>query len=85
VGAAALLMPVCWNLILRWTGATDAPRPALPTVPGQLAGHRSRRVHPRRSATALSLGVCTKDPARRTGLLALWAALGAFLIDIYTY
>lgn len=22
--AAACLMPICWNLILRWAGATDA-------------------------------------------------------------
>jgi len=60
------------------------PRPALPAVPGQLAGCRRRRVHPRRCRDRRSLVVCAKDPARRVGLLALWAALGAFLIDIDT-
>ncbi|HEY4993454.1 MAG TPA: hypothetical protein VII33_15365 [Nakamurella sp.] len=33
VGAAALLMPICWNLILRWTGATDAFSHDLPFRP----------------------------------------------------
>ena len=83
ITAAAFLMPICWNLTLRCTGATDTfsdlPFPVSWQDTGTgvftLAG----------AATALSLGVCTKDPARRTELRALWAALGAFLIDIYTY
>jgi hypothetical protein len=37
------------------------------------------------AAIALSLGACAKDPARRAGILALCAGLGAFLIYIYTH
>jgi len=33
----------------------------------------------------LSRGSAGRSTARRAGLLALWAALGAVLIDIYTY
>jgi hypothetical protein len=37
------------------------------------------------AAIALTLGVCAREPADRVGRTAQWTALGAFLIDIYTY
>jgi len=48
---AAFVMPMAWNLILRTTGATESFSHDLPftPLPDQLAGHRKRRVHPRRS------------------------------------
>ena len=67
VGLAAFVMPIWWNLILRWTGATDAFSHDLPFRP------------------FLAVGVCAKEPAGPVGRTALWTALGAFLIDIYTY
>ena len=84
---AAFLMPLCWNAILRATDATarfshDLPFPVFPiswqdTGSGvfTLAG----------AATALAFGPCASRPARKSASLALWAALAALLIDIYTY
>jgi hypothetical protein len=37
------------------------------------------------AATALALGPTASWPARKTARLALWVALAALLVDIYTY
>lgn len=39
----------------------------------------------RNAAVALVLGVSAKEPAARVARLALWTALAALLVDIYTY
>jgi hypothetical protein len=37
------------------------------------------------AATALALAPAASWPARKTAGLALWVALAALLVDIYTY
>ncbi|HEY5114660.1 MAG TPA: hypothetical protein VIJ00_03950 [Nakamurella sp.] len=87
VGVAAFVMPIWWNLILRWTTATDAFSHDLPLRPFPVSWQDTGTAvfTLAGAAIALSLGACAKDPARRAGILALWAGLGAFLIDIYAY
>ncbi len=87
VGLAAFLMPVWWNLILRSAHATGALSHDLPFRPFPVSWQDtgSGIFTLAGAAIALSLGVCTKEPAGKVGRLALWTALGAFLIDIYTY
>ncbi len=84
---AAFLMPLWWNLILRWTGATGAFSHDLPfrPVPVSWQDTGSGVFTLAGAATALGLGPGARQTAGRIGRLALWAALGAFLIDIYTY
>jgi len=87
IGVAAFVMPIWWNLILRWTTATDAFSHDLPFRPFPVSWQDTGTAvfTLAGAAIALSLGACAKDPGRRVGILALWAGLGAFLIDIYTY
>ncbi len=80
-------MPIWWNLILRWSGATAAlshdiqfrPFPISWQDTGSgvftLAG----------AGVLLTLGAGAIDPAGRVRRVALWAALAALLVDIYTY
>ena len=84
---AAFLMPLWWNLILRWTGATGAFSHDLPfrPVPVSWQDTGSGVFTLAGAATALGLGPGARQPAGQTARLALWTALGAFLIDIYTY
>lgn len=85
--AAAFLLPIWWNLILGWTGATDAFSHDLPVrvfpVSWQDTGTGVFTVAG--AAVALALGPCAATPARRTITLALLTGLGAFLVDIYAY
>lgn len=87
VGLAAFVMPIWWNLILRWTGATDAFSHDLPFRPFPVSWQDtgSGVFTLAGAAIALAVGVCAKEPAGPVGRTALWTALGAFLIDIYTY
>jgi hypothetical protein len=87
VGLAAFVMPIWWNLILRWTTATDAFSHDLPFRPFPVSWQDTGTgvFTIAGCAIALSLGACAGERARRAGVLALWAGLGAFLIDIYTY
>jgi len=86
-GLAAFWMPVWWNLILRATGATGAFSHDLPFGPFPVSWQDtgSGVFTLAGAAAALTLGVGAKEPASRVGWLALCAALGAFLVDIYTY
>jgi hypothetical protein len=87
VGLAAFVMPIWWNLILRWTGATDAFSHDLPFRPFPVSWQDtgSGVFTLAGAAIALTVGVCAKEAAGPVGPAALWTALGAFLIDIYTY
>jgi hypothetical protein len=87
VGVAAFLMPTWWNLILRWTGATDAFSHDLPLRPFPVSWQDtgSGVLTLAGAAVALTILIAAKEPAESVGRTALWAALGAFLIDIYTY
>lgn len=90
VGLVAFVPPICWNLILRRTGATGPFSHDLPFRPFPVSwqdtgsgvftlaarGRRSRVV-PR--------SMRLRDSARRLARLALCTALGAFLIDSYAY
>jgi hypothetical protein len=86
-GTAAFVMPVFWNLILRWTAATAAFSHDLPFRPFPVSWQDTGTgvFALAGAAIALSLGATGNEPARRVGHLALWTALAAFLIDIYTY
>lgn len=86
-GAAAFLMPIWWNAILRWTAATDAFSHDLPFRPFPVSWQDtgSGVFTLAGAAVLLGLGACAKDPAGRVARLVLLTALGAFLIDIYTY
>lgn len=86
-GAAAFLMPLCWNSILRATGATAAFSHDLPfwPVPVSWQDTGTGVFTLAGAALAFALGVAAHEPARRTAGLAAWTAIGAFLIDIYTY
>jgi len=86
-GLAAFLMPLWWNSILRWTGATQAFSHDLPFRPFPVSWQDtgSGMFSLAGAAIALTLSVSRREPARTTTKLALWTALAAFLIDIYTY
>lgn len=87
VAVTAFVMPICWNLILRWTEATDAFSHDLPFRPFPVSWQDtgSGVFTLAGAAVALALGAAAKDHPRRAIMLAIWTALGAFLIDIYTY
>jgi len=87
VAVAAFVMPVCWNTILRTTGATAAFSHDLPFRPFPISWQDtgSGVFTLAGTAIALALGVEATEPARRTARLALSTALAALLIDIYTY
>ncbi len=86
-GLAAFLMPLWWNSILRWTGATQAFSHDLPFRPFPVSWQDtgSGMFTLAGAAIALTLSAGTREPARTTTKLASWTALAAFLIDIYTY
>jgi len=86
-GLAAFLMPLWWNSILRWTGATQAFSHDLPFRPFPVSWQDtgSGMFTLAGAAVALTLIAGTHEPARTTTKLASWTALTAFLIDIYTY
>ncbi len=84
---AAFLMPLCWNSILRATGATsafshDIPFPPFP-ISWQDTGSGVFTLAGASLALALTAGA--KQPARRITPLVLWTAAAALLVDIYTY
>jgi hypothetical protein len=87
VAFAAFLMPLVWNLILRRTGATSAFSHDLPFGPFPISWQDTGSgVFTMAGASlALSLTVFAKKPAARASRIALLAAAGALLIDIYTY
>jgi hypothetical protein len=87
VGLAAFVMPIWWNLILRWTGATGAFSHDLPFRPFPVSWQDtgSGVFTLAGAAIAMTVGVCAQEPAGTVGRTALWTALGAFLIDVYTY
>jgi len=86
-GVSAFLMPLWWNSILRWTGATEAFSHDLPFRPFPVSWQDtgSGMFTLAGAAIALTLTAGAREPARNTIRLALWTALAAFLIDIYTY
>ena len=86
-GVTAFLMPLWWNSILRWTGATEAFSHDLPFRPFPVSWQDTGSgMFTLAGATiALTLTAGAREPARNTIRLALWTALAAFLIDIYTY
>jgi len=86
-GLAAFLMPLWWNSILHWTGATQAFSHDLPFRPFPVSWQDtgSGMFTLAGAAIALTLSAGTREPARTTTKLASWTALAAFLIDIYTY
>jgi hypothetical protein len=87
VAAAALVLPVCWNVILRVTGATSAFSHDLPVRPFPISWQDtgSGVFTLAGAAVALALGPARREQAGRAARLALWAALAALLVDIYTY
>lgn len=87
VGAAAFLMPLAWNLILRNTGATgmfshDLPFRAFP-ISWQDAGSGAFTLAG--ASAMLALGPGRGDTPNRVSHWALLAALAALVIDVYTY
>jgi hypothetical protein len=84
---AALVMPICWNTILRLTGATDAFSHDLPFRPFPISWQDtgSGVFTLAGAALAYALIAAPTDPAPRTARLALWTALAALLVDIYLY
>ncbi len=84
---AAFLMPICWNSILRATGATAAFSHDLPFKPFPVSWQDtgSGVFTLAGAALAFAFGIAAREPARRAAQLALLTAVGAFLIDIYTY
>jgi hypothetical protein len=86
VGLAAFVMPIWWNLILRWTGATGAFSHDLPFRPFPVSWQDTGSGIFTLAGAAVALALaCGRDPAWRVARLALWTALGAFLVDIYAY
>ena len=86
-GAAAFVMPIWWNLILRWTGATSAFSHDLPFRPFPVSWQDvgSGMFTLAGAAVALSLRPGPSDTPRHLSRAALLTALGAFLVDIYLY
>jgi hypothetical protein len=87
VAFAAFLMPLIWNVILRRTGATSAFSHDLPFKPFPVSWQDTGSGVFTLSGVSLALilTVLAKKPAARAGRIALLAAAGAFLIDIYAY
>ncbi len=85
--AAAFLMPLAWNSVLRVTGTTaafshDAPFPPLP-VSWQDTGSGVATLAG--AAVLLAVAAGPNQTARSVLRGALLAGLAAFLIDVYTY
>lgn len=86
-GVTAFLMPIWWNLILRWTGATGAFSHDLPfrLFPVSWQDVGSGVFTLAGAAIAFSLLAAASEGPRTIARHALLAALGAFLVDIYLY
>lgn len=86
-GGAAFLMPIGWNSILRATGATAAFSHDLPFAPFPVSWQDtgSGIFTLAGAALAFAVGIAAHQPAHRTAKLAILTAIGAFLIDIYSY
>src|SRR5215212_3019865 len=86
-GVTAFAMPIWWNLILRWTGATSAFSHDLPFRPFPVSWQDvgSGMFTLAGAAVALSLRPGPNDTPRHLSRAALLTALGAFLVDIYLY
>jgi hypothetical protein len=84
--AAAIVMPLCWNTILRLSGATGVMSHDLPfrLFPISLQDTGTGVFTLAGASTVLGL-LYARTPARRTTVLALWTALAALLVDIYLY
>lgn len=87
VALAAFLMPLCWNAILRATGATAKFSHDLPFAPFPISWQDtgSGVFALAGAATALALGPAASEPGRRVAQLAVTTAIAALLIDINTY
>jgi len=82
---SALVMPICWNVILRVTGATATFSHDLPFRPFPISWQDvgSGVFTLAGAGVAFGLGIGADLPTARTTRLALWTALAALLIDIY--
>jgi hypothetical protein len=85
--ASALVAPLCWNTILRLTGATGAFSHDLPFRPFPISWQDvgSGVFTLALASAAFALGAGATDLPRRVAALAAWTALGALLVDIYLY
>jgi hypothetical protein len=85
--AAALVLPVCWNRILRATGATAAFSHDLPFRPAPISWQDagSGIFTLAGGCVGLGLGAGAAAPAARSARLGLWTALAALLVDIHLY
>lgn len=84
-GAAALLGPLLWNLVLRHTGGdffVDAPGYVFP-VSFEDAG--SGVFATALAALVLGFGPLRDETGRRVALTVLTSGLAALLVDIYLY
>lgn len=84
---SALLAPLCWNSILRVTGATGAFSHDLPFRPFPISWQDvgSGVYTLALASAALSLGAAASRRPAEAFRLAAWTALGALLVDIYLY
>ncbi|KRE68492.1 hypothetical protein ASG92_01050 [Arthrobacter sp. Soil736] len=87
VAGAALVMPLCWNSILNWTGATglfshDLPFALFP-VSWQDTGSGVFTLAG--AGMVLMLGSGRNDSPRRLAALAGAAAAAALVVDVYFY
>ncbi|HEY6798055.1 MAG TPA: hypothetical protein VI248_25545 [Kineosporiaceae bacterium] len=85
--ATALVAPICWNTVLRLTGATAAFSHDLPFRPFPISWQDvgSGVFTLAAASVTFALGPGRTDPAARAVRPALWTALGALLVDIYLY
>ncbi len=84
---AAGVMPLCWNTILRITGATEAFSHdlAVRVLPISWQDTGSGVFTLAGASLLLALLTARRDPAPRAAVLALWTAIAALLVDIYLY
>jgi len=87
MAGAAFVMPVCWNSILNWTGATGLFSHDLPFVffPVSWQDVGSGVFTLAGAGVVLMLGPGRNDPPRRLAALAAAAAAAALVVDIYLY
>jgi hypothetical protein len=80
-------MPNGWNSILRATDATASFSHDLPFAPFPVSWQDtgSGIFTLAGAALAFAVGIAAHQPAHRTAKLAILTAIGAFLIDIYSY
>jgi hypothetical protein len=86
-GAAALLMPLAWNTILRVTGTTGAFSHDLPFRPFPISWQDTGCGVFTLAGAAVAFGLlaAAEESPAGTTRLALWTALAALLVDIYLY